>query len=151
MPSKKLSFLGQIFLKFSVFIARIYPSDYQNLYIHRKHVIFVSYILESILFQIITISWNFPRHFLDFWSKKNYMIWWNFVVRHCIFSRLEEKLFTFYPNMETHPNFLSVGIVIPYNMFFPMNQHLGYLPTLLSELAQIENSLMWWRNIVKWK
>ena len=53
------------------------------------------------------------------------------------------------PNpVENHPNFLNFCIVIPYNMLFPMNQHLGYLPRLLSELAQIENSLIWWQHIV---
>ena len=86
--------------------------------------------------------WLFQT-FFRFWKQKIYTIWWNFIVRHCIFSHLEEKHSTFFPHMETHPNFLNFCIVIPYNMLFPMNQHLGYLPMLLSELAQIENSLIW--------
>ena len=68
--SQKVVFLGEIFLKFCVFIGRIHPSDDQNMYINRKHVIFVSYTLQSILFQKLTILCDFSKHFWDFGSKK---------------------------------------------------------------------------------
>ena len=61
--AKSSLFGPRYFLKFSVIIGRIHPSDDQNLYINRKHVIFVSCILQSILFQKLTILWDFSKHF----------------------------------------------------------------------------------------
>ena len=55
-------------------------------------------------------TYNFMRlfqTFLRFWKQKNYMIWWNVLVRHCIFSHFEGKHSTLFPHMETHPNFLN--------------------------------------------
>ena len=107
------------------------------------------YTSKHILSETYNFMWLFQT-FLRFWKQKMYMIWWNFIVRHCIFSHLEEKHSTLFPHMEIHPNFLNFCKVIPYSMRFPMNQHLGYLPRLLS-LTQIEYNLIWWRRIVKWK
>ena len=66
---QKVVFWGEIFLKFFVFIGRINPSDDQNLDINRKHVIFVSYTLQSIFFQKLTILCDFSKHFWDLGSK----------------------------------------------------------------------------------
>ena len=84
--------------------------------ISTENIWFLSHIhVKAYSFLNVQFYVTFPNNF-EILEAKNLHDMMKF-----LFSHLEEKHSTFFPHMETHPNVLTVCIVIPYNKLFPMN------------------------------